>query len=260
MKILVTITEARSVDTIFEIDGLEIDDRYLSSDLNEWDAYALEEAVQRTEDEDGEVVAVTIGPEEVEGTIRQALAKGADRAIRVWDEQLAALDLLDPLTKAAVLGSVVDAEQPDLVFTGVQSGDDAFGATPIALASTLGWAWGTVVNDLRLEASVAHVHRELEGNLEELTDVERPAVLSIQTGINEPRHASLRDITEAQQADIAVRDLADLSLDGGALTSSIDQITLYEPERESEATIYEGSPEETAAELATVIEETGVLQ
>lgn len=260
MKILVTITEAESVDTVFEIDGLEIDDRYLSTDLNEWDAYALEEAVQIAEDRGGDVVTATIGPQGVEGTVRQALAKGADRAIRVWDEELAALDILDPLTKATVLSAVVDAEQPDLVFTGVQSGDDAFGATPVALASTLGWAWGTVVNDLQIEERVAHVHRELEGNLEELTEVERPAVLSIQTGINKPRHASLRDITRAQQADIAVQSLADLGLDADAIASSIEQTDLYEPESEGEATIYEGSPEETATELAAVIEETGVTR
>ncbi|MCU4717843.1 electron transfer flavoprotein subunit beta/FixA family protein [Halapricum hydrolyticum] len=259
MKILVTITETESVDTVFEIDGLEIDSRYLSTDLNEWDAYALEEAVQIAEDGGGEVVTATIGPEGVEGTVRQALAKGADRAIRVWDEELAALDILDPLTKATVLGAVVDAEQPDLVFTGVQSGDDVFGATPVALASTLGWAWGTVVNDLQID-EVAHVHRELEGNLEELTDVERPAVLSIQTGINQPRHASLRDITRAQQAEIDTRSLADLDLDVDAIASPIEQTDLYEPESEGEATIYEGSPEETATELAAVIEETGVIR
>jgi len=259
MKILVTVTEAATVDTVFEIDGLGVDDRYLSTDLNEWDAYALEEAVQLTE-EAGEVVTVTIGPDSVEETVRQALAKGADRAIRIWDDRLAAHSVLDPLTKAAVLEAVVADEQPDLVFTGVQSADDRFGATGTALASRLDWAWGTVVNDLQLDTTVAHVTRELEGSLEELTDTRRPAVLTIQTGINEPRFASLQDITRAQQADITVKSLTELGLSEDALVSSIEQTALYEPESESEATVFDGSPEETAAELATVIEETGVAQ
>ncbi|QSG14074.1 electron transfer flavoprotein subunit beta/FixA family protein [Halapricum desulfuricans] len=260
MKILVTVTEAATVDTVFEIDGLDIDDRYLSTDLNEWDAYALEEAVQLAEAEGGEVVTVTIGSDGVEETIRQALAKGADRAIRVWDERLAALSVLDPLTKAAVLEAVVADEQPDLVFTGVQSADDSFGATGVVLASRLDWAWGTIVNDLQLDSTVAHVTRELEGNLEELTDIQRPAVLTIQTGINEPRFASLRDITRAQQADIAVESFADLRFDADALVSSIERTDLYEPDTDGEATIFEGSPDETAAELAAVVEETGVTR
>jgi len=260
MKILVTVTEAATVDPVFEIDGLDIDDRYLSTDLNEWDAYALEEAVQIAEAEGGEVVTVTIGPDGVEETIRQALAKGADRAIRVWDERLAALSVLDPLTKAAVLEAVVADERPDLVFTGVLSADDSFGATGVALASRLDWAWGTIVNDLQLDSTVAHVTRELEGNLEELTDVQRPAVLTVQTGINEPRFASLRDITRAQQADIAVESFAELDLDDDAVVSAIQRTALYEPDSEGEATIFEGSPDETAAELAAVVEETGVTR
>lgn len=260
MKILVPITEAATVDTVFEIDGLDIDDRYLSTDLNEWDAYALEEAVQLAEAENGEVVTVTIGPDDVEETIRQALAKGADRAIRVWDDLLAACSVLDPLTKSAVLEAVVDEEQPDLVFTGVQSADDSFGATGVALASRLDWAWGTVVNDFRLDSTAAHVTRELEGNLEELTDVQRPAVLTIQTGINEPRFASLRDITRAQQADITVESFASLDLDAGAVVSSIERTALYEPDSDGEATIFEGEPDETAAELAAVVAETGVIR
>lgn len=260
MNILVTVTEAATVDTVFEIDGLDIDDRYLSTDLNEWDAYALEEAVQIAEAEGGEVVTVTIGSDGVEETIRQALAKGADRAIRVWDERLAALSVLDPLTKAAVLEAVVADEQPDLVFTGVQSADDSFGSTGVALASRLDWAWGTIVNDLQLDSTVAHVTRELEGNLEELTDVQRPAVLTVQTGINEPRFASLRDITRAQQAEIAVESFAELDLDDDAIVSAIQRTALYEPDSEGEATIFEGSLDETAAELAAVVEETGVTR
>ena len=96
MKILVTVKEVTVVDDEFEIGGLSIDDRYVTYDLNEWDEYAVEEAVTIAEDiEDVEVVTATIGPERAEETIRQALAKGADRAVRVWDDRLAEASMLD---------------------------------------------------------------------------------------------------------------------------------------------------------------------
>jgi electron transfer flavoprotein beta subunit len=261
MQILVTVKEVAAVDDEFEVDGLEIDERYLTYDLNEWDEYAVEEAVTIAEEgDDVEVVTVTVGPEDAEETIRQALAKGADRAVRVWDDAVAGAGLLDPATKARLLAAVVEDEQPDLVLSGVQAADDAFGATGVTLASALGWEWAAVVNELDLDAEggVAHVHRELEGGVEELTDVELPAVLTIQTGINDPRYASLRGIRQAQSKELAVRSLADLGLDADALESPIEQTALYEPETESEATIYEGSAEETAADLAALLREKGV--
>ena len=259
MKILVTVTEVASVDDEFEIDGLTIDDRYLTHDLNEWDEYAVEEAVQIAEDgEEVEVVTVTIGSEETEDTIRQALAKGADRAIRVWDDTLAEAGLLTPAIKSQVLAAVVEAESPDLVLTGVQTADTAFGATGVSLASAIDWSWAAVVNDLELDDGVAHVHRELEGGVEELTDVQLPAVLTIQTGINDPRYASLRGIRQAQSKDLDVHTLADLGLDESVLADHIEQTSLYEPEAEGEATLWEGSAEETAADLATMLREKGV--
>jgi len=261
MKILVTVKEVAAVDDEFEIDGLGIDDRYLTYDLNEWDEYAVEEAVQLAEaGEDVEVVTVTVGPEDAEDTIRQALAKGADRAIRVWDDAIAEAGLLDPGTKARLLEAVVAAEDPDLVLSGVQAGDDAFGATGVTLASRLDWEWAAVVNDLELADGVANVHRELEGGVEEITEVDLPAVLTIQTGINDPRYASLRGIRQAQQKELTVQSLADVGLDADVLDSPIEQTDLYEPESEGEATIYEGSADETAADLAELLREKGVAQ
>jgi len=261
MKILVTVKEVAAVDDEFEIDGLAIDDRYVTADLNEWDEYAVEEAVQIKEaHDDVEVVTVTIGPSETDETIRQALAKGADRAIRVWDDALDAAGLLDPETKAEVLAAVAAEEDPDLVLTGVQSADDGFGATGVTLADKLDTEWGAVVNDLDLdlEAGVAAVHRELEGGVEELTDIEIPAVLTIQTGINDPRYASLRGIRQAQSKELAEYSLADIGLDAAEIESPLEQTSLYEPETEGEATVFEGSPEETASELAALLEEKGV--
>jgi electron transfer flavoprotein beta subunit len=261
MKVLVTVKEVAEVEDDFEIEGTEVDERFLEYDLNEWDDYAVEEAVQIQEAGDAdEVVAVTIGPERSEETIRMALAKGADRAIRVWDDDVEAAELLDPRNKAEIFAAVVEEEDPDLVLTGVQAGDDAFGATGVALADRIGFQWGAVVNtlDLDAEAGIAHVHRELEGGIEELTDIELPAVLSIQTGINEPRYASLRGIRQAQRKEIAPMGLGDLGLDAGSVESPLSVTEMYEPETESDVEMFEGGADDAAGQLADLLRDKGV--
>ncbi|WP_290818268.1 electron transfer flavoprotein subunit beta/FixA family protein, partial [Halovivax sp.] len=204
---------------------------------------------------------VTIGPEECEQTIRQALAKGADRAIRVWDDALAGVDLLDVGAKTEILRAVVADEEPDLVLTGVQSGDDSWMSTGVSLAEEIGFQWAAVVNDLDhdIEDGVASVRRELEGGVEELTDVDLPAVLTIQTGINEPRYASLRGIRQAQRKELDVVSLGDVGVDPSAVEGDLELTDMYEPEAESEATVWEGSAEETAGELAELLRDRGVV-
>jgi electron transfer flavoprotein beta subunit len=263
MKILVTVKEVAEVEDEFDIAGLDIDSRYLDYDLNEWDDYAIEAAVQISESaDDVEVVTATIGPERSEETIRMALAKGADRALRVWDDDLEAAEYLDVNTKADLLAAVVEEEDPDLVLTGVQSNDDSYGGTGVALAERVGFGWAAVVNalDLDADAGVASVRRELEGGVEELTDVDLPAVLTIQTGINEPRYASLRGIRQAQRKPLDVQGLGDLGLDASDLETPIERTSMYEPESESDATIWDGSAEETAGELAAFLREKGVVE
>jgi len=261
MKILVTVTEVSVLDDEFDVVDGVIDDQYRTTELNEWDEYAIEEAVRIQEaGEDVEVVTVTVGPERTAETIRQALAKGPDRAIRVWDDRLAEAGLFDPQTKARLLAAVAEAESPDLVLSGVQSADDGFGATGVTLAERLDVAWAAVVNhlDLNREAGVAAVHRELEGAVEELTEVELPAVLTIQTGINEPRYASLRGIRAAQSKELAVRSLDDLGLAAAEIKTPLEQTGLAEPESEGQTTLFEG--DDAAGELAAVLRERGVGQ
>ena len=259
MKVLVAVKEVASVEDDFQIDGLGIAEGYVEYDLNEWDDYAIEEAVQMKEDgDDVEVVTVTIGPERAEETIRMALAKGADRAVRVWDDALAEQDLLDVEAKTRLLAAVVEEEEPDLVLSGVQAGDDAFGATGVSLADAVGYEWAAVVNGLEIDGDVAHVHRELEGGIEELTDVELPAVLTIQTGINEPRYASLRGIRQAQSKEIAEKSLGDVGLGADDVVSRIQLTSMYEPESESDTQFFEGGAEEQAGSLAGVLREKGV--
>jgi electron transfer flavoprotein beta subunit len=262
MKILVTVKEVAEAEDDFEIDDLRIDDRYLEYDLNEWDDYAIEAAVQIQEaGDDVEVVAATIGPERSEETIRMALAKGADRAIRVWDDAIESQNLLDVDAKVSIFEKLVEEEDPDLVLTGVQAADDSFGATGVALANRVGYQWAAVVNSLDFAEGddVANVRRELEGGVEELTEVDLPAVLTIQTGINEPRYASLRGIRQAQRKEIAVNDLAGIGLAAEDVESSLELTEMYEPESESDTELFEGSAEEQAGKLAALLRDKGVV-
>jgi electron transfer flavoprotein beta subunit len=261
MKILVAVKEVTEVADDFEIEGTSVAERYREYDLNEWDDYAIEEAVQLSEAEDDvEVISATIGRERSEETIRMALAKGVDRAVRVWDDALAEQALLDVHTKAEILAAVVEAEQPDLVLTGVQANDDSFGATGVALAKAINFQWAAVVTgtEFDLDGDIAHVRRELEGGVEELVDVDLPAVLTIQTGINEPRYASLRGIRQAQSKEIAHHTLEDLGLDPSTAASSFELTQMNEPETEGETQYFEGSPQEQAAELASFLADKGV--
>lgn len=261
MRILVTVKEVAEVEDQFEITDHDIADSSLEYDLNEWDDYAVEEAVQISEAHDDiEVVTVTIGPERAEETIRMALAKGADRAIRVWDESIEHARFLDVHTKAEIIASVAEEEAPDFILSGVQAGDDANGATGVAVAERLGFEWGAVVNDLNVDEDIASVHRELEGGVEELTDIKLPAVLTIQTGINEPRYASLRGIRQAQRKPLDVQTLDDIGLDASVIDSEIKRTGMCEPESESDAVVWEGSAEETAGELAAFLQEKEVIE
>jgi electron transfer flavoprotein beta subunit len=257
MQLLVTVATASALDD--EFDGA-IDERSLGHELDEWDESAIEAAVRiREAHGDVEVVTATVGPAAAEEAIRVALASGADRAVRVWDDRLTD-ERLGPQTKARLLAGVAADVEPDLVLTGVQSGDDGFAATGVALAAQLDYGWATVVTDLRLdrEAGVVSVRRQLEGSVEELTDVELPAVLTIQPGRTEPRYASLGAVRAAQRADIEVRSLADLGLSPGDVESPLTRADRSEPDRTGDVTLFEGRPAETAAELAAVLREHGV--
>lgn len=261
MKVLTTVKEVLLLKDDFEIEGTDVPEHHVTYALNEWDEYALEAAVQLAEDGIAdEVVTVTIGPDRAEETIRQALAKGADRAIRVWDDPLDDADVLDVGAKTKLFRAVVEEEDPDLVFTGVQTGDDSFGATGVSLAAAVDFQWAAVVNDLEVDpdANIAQISRELEGGTEERTEIELPAVLTIQTGINEPRYASLRGIRQAQRKELDHRTLATLGVDADAVAGDLRLRDAYEPESEGDVAVFKGGAEETAGELADLLREKGV--
>ncbi len=189
-------------------DATDVDPDYLEWTINEWDTYAVEEALRLREVAGGgEVVLVTVGDGGADESLRRGLAMGADRAVRIDPGEGAGI--LDPLTVAQALALAIDDVHPDLVLAGVQSSDAVQAATGTMVGQLLGLPTVAVVKRIELDpgAGRARVHRELEGGLVHVMEVATPAVLTVQTGINEPRYANLRAIKQAREKEIAVRDL-----------------------------------------------------
>jgi electron transfer flavoprotein beta subunit len=261
MKLVVAVKQVAALDDEFELldDGLEVDPDYLEWDLNEWDNFSVEAALQLRESAGGEgheVVVVTVGDEEADEGLRSCLAKGADRAIRVWDESLAGADVL---AVARVLAAVVERESPDLVLCGVQSSDAVNGATGVALAGYLDLPRVAVITRLEYDASggALTVDRELEGGLIEVVRVSMPALLTIQTGINEPRYATLRAIKQAREKPLEVKSLEALGMDREAVAAAAGSrtVSLAAPDRGEGAEMLNGSPAAVAARIVEIVQE-----
>jgi electron transfer flavoprotein beta subunit len=260
MKILVAVKQVAALDEDFEIrdDGRDVDPDFFIRDLNEWDDFSLEEAVKIKEAaaEPVEVVAVSVGPDDADESLRKCLAKGADRAIRVWD---AAMENSDSIAIARVLAAVAKRESPQMLFAGVQSSDQSFASTGIATAAFLGWPHAAVVSKLICapDAKSAVLRRELEGGLLQEVKIECPAVLSIQLGINTPRYASLRSIKQAAAKPIELLSLEDVALsaaDVGQAGSASRVRRMYVPDK-GRAELIEGDAARQAARLAEIIRE-----
>ena len=260
MKIVVAVKEVAALDEEFELleDGARVDIDFVEWDLNEWDAFSLEAALQLRESAGGEgdeVVVVTVGDDNAEDGLLSCLAKGADRAVRVWDE---ALEGADVLAVARVLAAAVQREAPDLVLCGVQSSDAVNGSTGTALAGYLDLARVAVVTHLDWDAAdgTATVHRELEGGLIEVLRVRTPALLTIQTGINEPRYATLRAIKQAREKPLELVSPDGLGLDEAAVRAAGSRIVaLVPPERGAGAEMLNGSAAAVAARIIEIVGE-----
>jgi electron transfer flavoprotein beta subunit len=263
MKILVAVKQVANLDDEFEIshDGKDVDHDYCDYEINEWDDYSLEEAllIKENNGDEGEIVVVTVGPEDAEDELRKCLGKGADRGIRVWDD---AISGSDQYVTAKILAKVVEKENPDMVFIGVQAADHAFAQTGISVAQILGWPHAAVVSSLDYSPHYspekgATLRRELEAGLEEEITIDCPAVLTIQLGINEPRYASLRGIKQAAGKPLDELTHADLGLsdDDVGEAGSVSRIRrMFVPER-AHAELIEGTPAEQATRLAEIIKE-----
>jgi electron transfer flavoprotein beta subunit len=260
MKILVAVKQVAALDEDFTIraDGRDVDADFLIRDLNEWDDYSLEEAVKIKEaaPQPIEVVAVTVAPEDADEALRKCLAKGADRAVRVWDE---AMEGSDPIAIARILAAVARQESPAMLFAGVQSSDQAFATTGIAAAAFLDWPHAAVVSALNFApgAKTAVLRRELEGGLLQEIEIECPAVLTIQLGINTPRYASLRSIKQAAAKPIEVKSMADLGLsrDEVGEAGSASRVRRMSIPDKGQAQLIEGDAAAQARRLAEIIRE-----
>ncbi|MFN2629988.1 MAG: electron transfer flavoprotein subunit beta [Gaiellaceae bacterium] len=252
MKVVVCVKQVAVLgdEVEFAADGRDVDPDYLDRALNEWDGSAAEEALRIREatGEEGEVVVITVGDEEAEAALRRCLAMGADRAIRVRSD---GLDSRDPFTVARALAGAIGPEGADLVLTGVQSSDSVQAATGTALAELLGLPRVAVVTRIDYDPGghKATVNRELEGGLLDVVEVDTPALLTIQTGINEPRYASLRAIKQAEQKEIAQLD-PDA---GGAPAYRVRQ--MFAPPRGEGAEMLDGGPAEIARRIAELVRE-----
>jgi electron transfer flavoprotein beta subunit len=217
-----------------------------SYEMTEPDAYALEEALRLKEKQGGEVVVCSAGPARVAQVLREALARGADRAIHVEDDGLASADAF---VVADALAAAMRDERFDLVLTGLQSDDQGFAQTGVILAERLGLSHATIIMDVQVQPSGLRVKRELEGGWFQWVEMPFPAVLTIQSGINQLRYATLKGIMAAKKKEI--RKAASPS--GSAARQKI--VGLYVPEKTKKTQMLAGSPAEAARELVRKLRE-----
>jgi len=245
MKILVSIKQVPSRDSQLRIDasGRWIQESDLSFETNEPDAFALEEALRLKDQHTGEVVAICAGPARVSQTIREALAKGADRAIHIEEENINAFDTLGV---AKLLANAAETEKPDLILTGLQSDDLGYGQTGVVLAELLGLPHATIIMAVEKIDSGIRVKRELEDGWFQNVEMPLPAVLTIQSGINKLRYATLMGIKKAKTKPISRLTATELGV-SVAPTASIERV--YLPQRSKQTQILDGSAREVAAKL-----------
>jgi electron transfer flavoprotein beta subunit len=245
MKILVSIKQVPSRDSQLRIDtsGRWIQENDLTFEINEPDAFALEEALRLKEKHGGEVVALCAGPARASQTIREALAKGADRAIHIEEENLPAFDTLGV---AKLLAKAAEAEKADLILTGLQSDDLGYGQTGVVLAELLGLPHGTIIMAVEKIDSGIRVKRELEDGWFQNVEMPLPAVLTIQSGINKLRYATLMGIKKAKTKEVKRLTAAELGV-AATPTASIERV--YLPQRTKQTQLIEGSAREAAAKL-----------
>ena len=222
--------------------------------INEWDNYAVEEAIRVKEKAGGNVTALTVGKEDDEEVLRRCLAMGADRAIRVDPGDLA----LDSFVIAKILSAVIKGSPCDLVLTGVQADDTNEGAVGVMLAENLGLPHAAVVRGLEIEGKEASVRVELEGGTDEVSKVKLPALLCIQSGINEPRYVSIMGIRKAAKKELNVMKIGDLGLSQDDLKPRTIIEEVYPPPETAGAQFIQGDLPAVAAEILRIIKEKGV--
>lgn len=221
-------------------------DTDISYEMNEPDAYALEEGLRLKESQGGEVVVVSAGPARVQQVIREALARGADRAIHV---QADALGVADAWASAVAVTEAIQAEAFDLVLTGLQSDDQGHGQFGPVLAERLGMPHSTIIMQVQIAEGTLRAKRELEGGWFQYVTMPLPALLTIQSGINQLRYATLKGIMAAKKKEVrVVSPLAPIA-------SRTSIVSLAVPQKAKQTVMIGGTPAEAARELVRRLRE-----
>jgi electron transfer flavoprotein beta subunit len=243
MKIIVCIKQVPAKDAPLAIAGNWIKESDIGFEMNEPDSFALEEALRLKEKHGGEVIALSMGPERVKQTIKEALAKGADRGIHISDDKFFELD---PLAAGKALAAAVKNENPDLILTGLQSDDQGFGQTGVLMAAELDRPHATIIMAIEATDGKLKLKRELEAGWFQWVECPLPAVLSIQSGINKVRYATLKGIMAAKKKEIATVTRESLGLSSEP-TQRVEKI--YVPTKTKKTEFLTGTPKEMAAKL-----------
>ena len=253
------VPETAEADLKIAADAKGIEEEGLPLQINESDNYALEEALLITEEHDGDVTVVTLGHDSSEEVLRMSMAKGAATAVRLADP---AFDRSDAIAVARALAEGIKGLEYDLVLTGCMASDDGNTQVGVALAEVLGIPRATYVTQVEVGDGEVTVGRELEGGLIEKLTLKSPCVLGIQTGINEPRYASIMGIAKASKREIELKSAADIGLDGSSVGESGSGTLVEElafPPVGEGAELLEGTPSEASGKLADILKEKGFV-
>jgi len=243
VNIIVCIKQVPAKDAPLAIAQSWIRESDIGFEMNEPDSYALEEALRLKEKHGGEVIALSMGPERVKQTIKEALAKGADRGIHVADDNFAQLD---PLGSAKLLAAAIQQQQSDLVLTGLQSDDHGFGQTGVLLAALLDRPHATIIMAIEVADGKLKLKRELEAGWFQHLECPLPAVLTIQSGINKVRYATLKGIMAAKKKEIKAIPRESL----GVSTEPTQRVEkIYVPTKTKKTEFLSGASKEVAAKL-----------
>jgi electron transfer flavoprotein beta subunit len=253
------VPETAEADLRLAPDGRGVVMDGLPLQINESDNYALEQALLLVEEHGGQVTVVTLGPPSSDEVLRMGMAKGAGEAVRLSD---AAFERGDAVASATALAAAVRGLEYDLVLTGCMSTDDGHTQVGVALAEVLGLPHAAYVVQMEMGDGEVVVGRELEGGIVEKVRMKMPCLLAIQTGINEPRYASIMGIAKASKRPIALKSAADLALDAAAVGEKGSRTRVvafaYPPAGEA-AELLDGTPAEASAKLAGVLKEKGFI-
>ncbi|HXH49827.1 MAG TPA: electron transfer flavoprotein subunit beta/FixA family protein [Terriglobia bacterium] len=248
MKIVVCLKQVPSRDAILKLNAAStwIQEGDIGYEVNEPDVYALEEGLRLKEKLGGEVIVCSLGPARAGQAIKEAMAKGADRALHLDDPAFASLDAHGT---ARALAAAIRKESPDLVLTGLQSDDFGFAQTGVILAEMLNLPHSTIVMEIQVESGSLKVKRELEGGWFQWIEMPLPAVLTIQSGINKPRYATLKGIMAAKNKPVQKLTAQVLGLDAESLKPRQVISRVYVPPKTAQTEFIEGSPKEIAERL-----------